>query len=52
MNKKNFTKSIIRQHDGYVTVTTITKDFIIVPRVVGYDYIPREKFSKAKKNEY
>lgn len=49
MNKKNYTESIIRQYDGYVTVTTITKDFIIVPRVVGYDYIPREHLSKAKR---
>ena len=50
MNKKNFTESIIRQHDGYVTVTTITKDFIIVPRVVGYDYIPRNYLNKKNDN--
>ena len=50
MNKKNFTESIIRQHDGYVTVTTITKDFIIVPRVVGYDYIPRNHLNKKNDN--
>jgi hypothetical protein len=28
----NFTQSIITQRDGYVTIMTITKDFVIVER--------------------
>ena len=42
----NFSQSIITQKDGYVSVMTITKDFIIVPKTVGYDYIPREHLKK------
>ena len=42
----NFSESIITQKDGYVTVMTITKDFIIVPKIVGYDYIPRKHLQK------
>ena len=44
----NFLQSIITQKDGYVTVMTITKDFIIVPKTVDYDYIPREHKKKLK----
>ena len=42
----NFSHSIITQKDGYVTVMTITNDFIIVPKTVGYNYIPREHLKK------
>ena len=45
----NFSQSIITQKDGYVSVMTITKDFIIVPKTVGYDYIPREHLKKKLK---
>ena len=44
----NLSESIITQHDGYVTVMTITKDFVVVPKTVGYDYIPREHLNKKK----
>tara|TARA_Y100000114_G_scaffold13092_1_gene10552 strand:- start:1180 stop:1338 length:159 start_codon:yes stop_codon:yes gene_type:complete len=46
----NFSQSIITQKNGYVTVMTITKNFIIVPKTVGYDYIPREHLKKKTKN--
>ena len=45
----NFSQSIITQKDGYVTVMAITKDFIVVPKTVGYDYIPRERLQKNYK---
>ena len=45
----NFSQSIITQKDGYVTVMTITKDFIVVPKTVGYDYIPRQHLQKNYK---
>ena len=45
----NFSQSIITLKDGYVSVMTITKDFIIVPKTVGYDYIPREHLKKKLK---
>ena len=44
----NLSESIITQHDGYVTVMTITKDFVVVPKTVGYDYIPRKHLNKKK----
>ena len=47
----NLSESIITQHDGYVTVMTITKDFVVVPKTVGYDYIPREHLNKKKINK-
>ena len=34
----NLSESIITQHDGYVTVMTITKDFVVVPKTTGSEH--------------
>ena len=36
-------KTTVEEGNSYTTLTSFTKDFMIVPSIVGWKYIPRTK---------
>ena len=44
-------KTTVEEGNSYTTLTSYTKDFICIPDIVGWRYIPRTTFTrKLKKN--
>ena len=44
-------KTTVEEGNSYTTLTSYTKDFMIVPDIVGWKYIPRTKSEeKTRKN--
>tara|TARA_R100000388_G_C7148072_1_gene113184 strand:+ start:42 stop:191 length:150 start_codon:yes stop_codon:yes gene_type:complete len=43
--------STVDPYNSYTTLTSYTENFIIVPDIIGWKYIPRKKLSKTKKND-
>ena len=41
-------KTTVEQGNSYTTLTSYTKDFMIVPTIVGWKYIPRTEFKDDK----
>tara|TARA_B100001778_G_scaffold253680_1_gene213749 strand:+ start:41 stop:196 length:156 start_codon:yes stop_codon:yes gene_type:complete len=43
-------KTIVEEGNSYTTLTSYTKDFICVPDIVGWKYIPRTNYDKSTKD--
>jgi len=43
--------STVDPYNSYCSLTSYTKDFMIVPTIVGWKYIPRTKFKDDKKRK-
>jgi len=43
--------STVDPYNSYCSLTSYTKDFMIVPTIVGWKYIPRTKFKDDKRTK-
>ncbi len=43
-------KTTVEEGNSYTTLTSYTKDFICIPDIVGWRYIPRTTFTRKLKN--